>query len=169
MSSRSLRSHPLRFLLYLEWSLLGFVLVSEVLRLGFLSLPRLPLLNLLCLGIFAAMSFTLPNNKNNKTANNILYTVSEFMLIIAAIRVGFIRLFPVLFFVLAIRSCFIFARPGRLIVTGLAYLVGTALLIERFQYRSIARQLGPLASERLLFLGLMSAVFFGLVLVFCNF
>jgi len=163
MSSRSLRSHPLRLLLYLEWSLLAIAFLGEVFRASLFRIPNVPALNLTCIAAFAALGLSLPDDK---LSNKILYTISEFLLTIVAVRIGLLRLFPVLYIAIAIRSCFIFERRGRTLVTALVYLACLANLFERLQYRPVVRQFGLLASERLLLLSIMTALFLGLMLVF---
>jgi len=71
------RTHPIQFLLYLEWSLLFIVFASEALRGGIFHVPRSPTLNLLCLLGFTLLGLALPQKK---LGTKIAYTVFELRL-----------------------------------------------------------------------------------------
>jgi len=159
--------HPIPFLLYLEWILLGIIAIIEFLRFPFPHLPRFPLLNLLGLAVFGVMGLRLPTQKSVK----VIYTGVEIGLVLLVSLVGKLRMLPLMLIILVIRNCFIFERQSRLIITGFAFVLFLMREIDRFQSRSL--RLRPsfrpprlAMPERWLFILLSSIVVFGLVLVF---
>ncbi|MGD2180531.1 sensor histidine kinase [Lusitaniella coriacea] len=154
------RNHPLRFLLYIEWSMLLVIVIGEVLRIWFFRGSRYPFHHLWILVIFGVMGLVLPA-KNN--AQKIIYTGFEFWLIqLISIGRG-LRLFSLMYIILVARNCFIFERLPRSFVTGLAYFFFLIEQFERFQYRRHPPFMPP---ERAIFMGVTSVIFFGLVLLF---
>jgi signal transduction histidine kinase len=163
MNWLTLRNHPLRFLLYLEWSLLGLVAFSELLRVWFFRLPRFPVLNLFCLVLFFLMGLALPQRQ---TATKVVYTAAEFFLVLVATLIGGIRLFPLMYIVLVMRNCFVFQGRSRLVVTGLVYALFILTQSNRFQSGFLARRI--LEPEQVAFLNLGFALVFGLVILFAQ-
>lgn len=167
-SPLEISKHPIRFLLYLEWILLGVLALTESLMFPFRPLPRSPLLNLVCLALFGVMGLKLPRDKQ---FNKVIYTGVEIGLILLASLVGKIRLLPLMLIIMVIRNCLIFERQSRLIITGFAFVLFLLREMNRFQYRILKpyppvrppHWMGP---ERLIFILLSSTVVFGLVLVF---
>jgi signal transduction histidine kinase len=155
------RTHPIRFLLYLEWILLAIIGFSEVLAHPVLRFPKLPLLNLVCLALFLGMGLRLPSNKFLSKA---IYTSLEIWLILLSSIVGFISLFPFLYVILIIRNCFIFRRQMRLIVTGIAFLL--FLLTTLYRTKNFPLSLPRATPYRLESLVFSLALLFGLVLLF---
>jgi len=157
--SIQIRTHPFRFLLYLEWSLLVIAALSEASPYPFRKLHRLPLVTILSIAGFGVMGLRLPTGKQ---ASKVLYTGLEIFLVSLTAVAGGIRLFPLLYIILVIRSCLIFELPGRLVVTGLSF---TLFLLRLFQWFQIfpAR---PLLQERLRFIFLGYTLLFGLSLAF---
>jgi signal transduction histidine kinase len=154
------RPHSLRFLLYLEWILLGIVAFSETLSFPLLrSSPHLSLLNFLGLVVFAMMGSQLPTTKSQK----VIYTSAEIALILLMSLVGGIRLFALLYIVLVNRNCLILTGLDRSIVTGIAGLLCVLTQFRRFQSLALLRPAG--VPERLGFILLGSMVLFGLVIV----
>ncbi|MBW4519291.1 MAG: sensor histidine kinase [Scytolyngbya sp. HA4215-MV1] len=153
-------SHPLRFLLRLEWILLGIITLSEFFAFRFYALPRLPLLNLLGLGMFALMGLRLPDRPWQKG----IYTGLEISLILLVSLVGGIRLFPFLYVVLVIRNCLIFVGSRRTIVATIAYLLCLVTLLHRF--RSFTPPRPALLVERSGFAWFSVALLVGLVIFF---
>ncbi|MEI6442525.1 MAG: sensor histidine kinase [Nostocales cyanobacterium ELA583] len=155
-------NHPFRFLLYLEWLLLGF---SALMALMPSPSPRFsamyPELTICSLAIFGFMGLRLPTS--NKT-NKIIYTAIEVVLILIT---GFFggrsaRLFPFLYLILVTRSCLIFQLPGRLAVTLSSFILFLLTLRQRIP----PGRFSPLAQERFRFFSFSLAVLFGLSLVF---
>jgi signal transduction histidine kinase len=155
-------NHPFRFLLYLEWLLLGFSVLMALIP---SPLPRFsaiyPELTICSLIIFGFMGLRLPTyNKINK----VLYTAMEVGLILIS---GFFggrsaRLFPFLYLILVTRSCLIFQLPGRLTVTFLSFI----LFLLSLRHHVHPGRFSPLAEERFRFFSFSLAVLFGLSLVF---
>ncbi|MDD1414161.1 sensor histidine kinase [Dolichospermum sp. ST_con] len=155
-------NHPFRFLLYLEWLLLGF---SGLMVLMPSPSPRFsamyPELTICSLAIFGFMGLRLPTyNKTNK----IIYTAIEVVLILIT---GFFggrsaRLFPFLYLILVTRSCLIFQLPGRLAVTFSSFI----LFLLTLKQRMPPGRFSPIAQERFRFFSFSLAVLFGLSLVF---
>jgi signal transduction histidine kinase len=154
-----LKNHPFRFLLYLEWILLVVAAFSEATPYPFRRFPREPLLMILTIAGFGLIGLRLPTGKQ---ITKILYTSLEISLIVLTVAVGGIRLFPLLYIVLVIRSCLIFQLPGRLIVTGLSYSLFLFTLlnwVDSFERR-------PLLQERIRYLVWGYSLLFGLSLAF---
>lgn len=155
-------NHPFRFLLYLEWLLLGFSVLMALIP---SPLPRFsaiyPELTICSLIIFGFMGLRLPTyNKINK----VLYTAMEVGLILIS---GFFggrsaRLFPFLYLILVTRSCLIFQLSGRLIVTFLSFI----LFLLSLRHHVHPPRFSPFEQERFQFFGFSLAVLFGLSLVF---
>lgn len=154
-------NHPFRFLLYLEWILLVVAALTEVLPIPPHRLPRSPLLTILIIVVFGLMGLRLPTGK---PIYKVLYTALEVVLILLTANVGSkaIRVFPSLYTILVVRSCLIFPLPGRIVVTGLAFLLFLLKLLQRF-YRLPE---SPAIQERFRFVPLTLAVSLGLTLVF---
>ncbi|MBW4512133.1 MAG: sensor histidine kinase [Scytonematopsis contorta HA4267-MV1] len=145
------RKYPLRFLLYLEWVLLGIVACSESLAFLFnliSRLPRMPILNLLCLLIFGIIGLKLPS-KNQ--LHKIIYTSLEFALIIIASILGGILVVPLLYIVLIARNCLIFSGVTRSFISGVAVIFALLTQLQRtkqvnlIQPLAINQQLGLIA------------------------
>lgn len=157
--SIQIRNHPFQFLLYLEWILLLIAALSEALPYPFRKLPRLPLLTILSIAGFGIMGLRMPSGK---PVYKVLYTGLEIFLVSLSVIAGGIRLFPLLYIILVIRSCLIFELPGRLVVTGLSFI----LFLQRlFQWFQIFPARTPL-QERLRFIFLGYTLLFGLSLAF---
>lgn len=157
--------HSFRLLLYLEWMLLGITLLLQ-LRPSRHSFETAPLfLSVPILIGFGLMGLRLPSRP---TWLKVLYTGLEFVLLYLTFRLdprtGF---FPLLGLVIVIRSCLIFAQPGRLLVSGLVYLV--FLLIQFLGLPAPRPRPGPMAesvASIILTLKLTTAITFGLTLWF---
>jgi signal transduction histidine kinase len=152
--------HPLRFLLRLEWILLGIITLSELFAFRVYALPRLPWLNFLGLIILVGMGLRLPQRPVAK----VIYTGLELGLILLVSLVGGIRLFPFLYVVLIIRNCLIFTGLQRMIVATIAYMLSLLTLLHRFQFFTPPRS--TLLAERSGFALLSVALLLGLVIVF---
>ncbi|AFZ28819.1 integral membrane sensor signal transduction histidine kinase [Gloeocapsa sp. PCC 7428] len=154
-------THPLPFLLLLEWLLLFTVAITEALSIHFRRFHTLPSLTLISLVGFGLLGLRMPTGKS---IHKILYTALEILFILFAGIVSGrgIRLFPFLYIILVIRSCLIFQLPGRIVVTSLSFVLFVLTLIHRFQHVPDV----PVLQERLRFTLLSFALSFGLSLVF---
>lgn len=161
MRSIQIHNHPFKFLLYLEWVLLAIAILTELIPTPFPKIHRFGLLTILNIVGFGLMGLRLPTGK---LSDKILYTAIEILLILSTgmTRIRAIRLFPLLYLILVIRSCLIFQRTGRLAVTSLSFTLFLLTVMRRFQRISAP----PLLQERLRFVPFSFALLFGLSLVF---
>jgi signal transduction histidine kinase len=125
-------NYPFPALLYLEWVLLGIVLVSQLLPNPFrdtVPLFRgLAFLSTLGLG---AMGLRLPQGS---MLTKVSYAAVQIGLLLLASCWGGIRglrLFPLLCVVIVIRNCLIFQITGRLVTSALLYILFLGLLADR--------------------------------------
>ncbi|WP_016952773.1 sensor histidine kinase [Anabaena sp. PCC 7108] len=155
-------NHPFRFLLYLEWGLLGLSALMVTIP---SPSPRFsvqfPELTICSLAIFGLMGLRLPTNSK---FSQVIYTATEVALILI---IGFFggkttRLFPFLYLILVTRSCLIFPLTGRLTVTFLSFI----LFFITLNHRAPSFRLSPLAQERFRFFSFSLTILFGLSLVF---
>ena len=161
MRSIQIHNHPFKFLLYLECVLLAIAILTELIPTPFPRVHRFPLLTILNIVGFGLMGLRLPTGR---LSDKILYTAIEILLILSTgmTRIRAIRLFPLLYLILVIRSCLIFKLPGRLAVTSLSFMLFLLTVMRLFQRISAP----PLLQERLRFVPLSFALLFGLSLVF---
>ena len=158
-------NHPFRFLLYLEWILLVIVLVISVIpspsKRFSSSIPELTICSLI---IFGLMGLRLPTGSY---ISKIFYTICEILLILTTGIFGArtARLFAFLYIILVTRSCLIFPLYGRLLVTGISFILFLSTQIYRL-YRSSTFPSSPQGQERFWFLNLSLILLFGLSLVF---
>ncbi|MEA5596316.1 sensor histidine kinase [Rivularia sp. UHCC 0363] len=154
------KNHPFKFLLYLEWILLGFVAVASILPIPSQRLlTKFPELMVISLMIFGLMGLRLPtNNRRNK----IIYTACEILLILITNFLGgrTARLFPFLTLILVTRSCLIFQLPGRLIVAGISFYLFLVNFLRQFP------NVSPRRLQKLWFFQISFVLLFVLALVF---
>lgn len=154
-----IRHHPLKFLVYLEWILLLLVALGEIPPMLVYQLPRVGWLNGLGLAALICTGW-----QANRSRYRVLYTSLEISLILLLSYVGGIRLFPVLFIVLIIRSSFIFKPRTCLVITGIALVLCVLVQAYRFQFLTLAPALlNPKLLRRVWLSGFFVA---GLTLVF---
>lgn len=161
MRSIQIHNHPFKFLLYLEWVLLAIAILTELIPPPFPRVHRFALPTIISIISFGVIGLRLPNGR---LIDKILYTAIEILLILSTgiTRIRAIRLFPLLYLILVIRSCLIFQLPGRLVVTSLSFTLFLMTLMRRFSRLSAP----PLVQERLRFIPLSYGLLFGLSLVF---
>jgi signal transduction histidine kinase len=152
-------NHPLRFLLHLEWGLLGIIAVIELLRFQYRS-PHNPVFNLLYLGIFAIIGLRIPVQS---VWQKVVYTTIELTLILATSSVGGLWLVILLYLIFVIRNCLMFQDATRTLITVSAFLVGIITLTSR--WRGVISGQG-LIGEKSEVLGLSVVFLLGLSLVF---
>ncbi|NEO83861.1 MAG: sensor histidine kinase [Spirulina sp. SIO3F2] len=120
--------HPLYFLRYLEWALLGLVATSEVLVMVLLNPPwPRSLLNLALIGGFAVMGSALPRSRWEKGS----YLVSEIVILLIASTWGRLRLFTLLCLITLLRNSFIFSKHHRWLTSGAIFGI---YLLTRLQH-----------------------------------
>jgi signal transduction histidine kinase len=160
-----LRSSPLRLLLLLEWVLLGVAAIAQLLAALVKPGLGLPLLNGVGLIIFAGMGLISPRRLIDK----LLYTVSEFGLLILLSFRGESTLPSLLYVVLVIRNCVLLAGQdppqGRLrsIITVLAFAICLLSQSYRLWYGHLPLEV-PLDRIGLVWIGF--SITFGLVFLF---
>ncbi|MFH7027449.1 MAG: sensor histidine kinase [Heteroscytonema crispum UTEX LB 1556] len=159
-------NHPFHLLLYLEWILLLITFLLQI-RPAPPGVNAPPLLFSIPLLVgFGLMGLKLPTGRS---FDKVLYTGLEFGLLYLTFlldpRTGF---FPLLGVIVVIRSCLIFPQVGRLIVTGLVYIV---FLLIQFLAMPPARPprhipMSESVANTILTLKLNTIVTFGLALWF---
>lgn len=167
-NSIKFKNHPFKFLIYLEWVLLVIAAFIELIPIPtplhrfpqVESAIRLPLLNLICLGTFAAMGLRLP--KNNQVIK-VIYIVVEILLIfLAAFSSKSIRLFAPLYIIMVIRSCLMFGLFGRLTVSFISFTLFSFTFHNIWQSRGYMNY----AQEKVRFLPINIIFPFGLTFLF---
>lgn len=155
-----LQNHPFRFLLYLEWGLLAVAIVSAIeappgpsLRRSALPNnlpPHNPLLVIFLLLLFGLMGLYLPQSRQK--IQQLGHTLGQVLLILllSLVTVNGGRVFPMIYLILVIRSCLMFGLTGRLVMTGVAFLMFVTGLQFRFRALSgFGRSLPPPIRRRL--------------------
>jgi signal transduction histidine kinase len=162
------KNHPFKFLLYLEWILLGFAAIASILPPFQRVSARFPELTVISLAIFGLMGLRLPtDNKKHK----IIYTACEIFLILIINSFGgrTSRLFPFLNLILVTRSCLIFQLPGRLMVAALSFSLFLFTFKKRFYnvpFRAFRQARNPLHQGKFFFFQFSFVLLFVLALVF---
>ncbi len=158
------KNHPFRFLLYLEWILLGMAIFMTMVplpprRYPSTSMPEWAVLSLITFGL---MGLRLPTNS---TPVKVIYTGLQIILVV--ITTFFLgktaRLFPVIYLVLVTRSCLIFQLTGRLVVTAIAFSLFLLTLMLRFYSSPFAT---PGISHKFRVFGFNLATLFSITLIF---
>lgn len=154
------QNYPLRFLLYLEWSLLLIVLVVELFRFQVFFGASFSIINILSLATFGFMGLYIPRRSK---CYGVIYTALEFFLIFVMTIGGGGRIYPLLYIVLVLRNSFIFNLVGRLVVMAIALVAFSAGLVYRFQWMPLPL-LSSIEDMRYIFVSLI--LLFGLVMLF---
>ncbi|MDX2272147.1 MAG: sensor histidine kinase [Cyanobacteriota bacterium] len=156
-----IQQHPFRFLLYLEWVILGLVALIEILPI----LPTansFPVLSLSSILILSLMGLRLPPQRQ---ALKILYTFLEISLVALSTLIGNLRLFPFFYLLIVIRSCLIFDLPGRIVVAVMTFVLFQVTLNYRFA-EGATRLLSPVLPKQITLISLSFSAVFGVSLVF---
>jgi signal transduction histidine kinase len=154
-------------LLYLEWILLGIAVLTELVPNPIIRFSSSPAMTILLVAVLGLMGLRLPIHSN--AISKILYTALEFGLLLlpTVFSGGSIRLFPLLYMVVVIRSCSMFQPRGRLVVAGLAL---SCFVLTTFQIHGMPELRRPMPYQTdgitLFTLRLHGTLTFGLALMF---
>jgi signal transduction histidine kinase len=163
-----MKTHPIRFLLYLEWIALSIVALSTFFRTSFLPIAAHTGFNLVALVSFGILGLILPR-KN--LIYQFGYVVLELVLIVAISPIDRMRLPLLLYVIVIIRNCIIFNTQTRWIINGCIYLFVCILLaINLYSHFPFLPHPPPpmrgIEPDRIWYIWLNFAVLFGLVVVF---
>lgn len=151
----------------MEWALLGLAIAGELTP---TLLPRVQgtsVLSIACIIGFGALGLWLPKTP---ISLGVAHVAGQFSLIVLASKAGLagLRLFPLLYIFLVIRSCLLFGAKGRVWVAGISFVL--FLVMVQTRLRSLSNQLPVSVGRRLSpYLGgirLNLIVLFGILLVF---
>lgn len=126
---------PFRFLLYLEWVLLGSCGTLAIVEA--FEKQHVPVQHFLILLTLWVMGLGLPMGSR---LVKIIYTGLEIGLIFYGAMMGYLHILPMLYLIVAIRSCFLFAPLGRWAVAGFTLLL---YLLHQVRYVHNITQLVP--------------------------
>ncbi|WP_414567611.1 sensor histidine kinase [Nostoc sp. CCY 9925] len=130
-----IRPNPFRFLLYTEWVMLtccGSLAVIEG-----LENRSIPVQHVLILVLLGLMGLRLPSGH---FWVKVFYTAIAMILIFSGTVLGYLHILPTLYLIVLIRSCFLFASRGRLVVAGLCFIL---FLVHQGQYLQTVVQVVP--------------------------
>lgn len=159
----------LRFLLWLEWILLGLTALGELSRRIHWLEGRSPLLNLACIALLAILGLRLPKEK---LMAKLGYLTLNLGLILLTTLIGQLRFFFLLCVVLMVRSGLLLERGARWL--SMAVLTATFLVLQAYRMAQLPASIFPnrfqttSGEPRESFL-LVSFLLFSLVLVFSQF
>ncbi len=116
-----LQRNPFRLLLFLEWLLLGMVVLTMMVP---NPINRFALPSPLVIGIVAVFGLLGLRVPRRQLSYKLLYTGFEFGLVFLLVTLSAdqIGLFPLLYLIVAIRSCAMFQPRGRMVVAGLTFM-----------------------------------------------
>ncbi|XGV97166.1 MAG: sensor histidine kinase [Leptolyngbya sp. BL-A-14] len=162
------RRNFFRLLLHLEWILLGIAMLTETVPNPMNRFEPSPLIALPIILALGLMGLHIPK-KDRLT--KLLYTGLEFGLIALLLPLagGKVGLFPLLYLVVAIRSCTMFQPQGRLAVAILTFISFLLTIFFRVFPPEHHRGKSPLPefdNSMILTLKINAALTFGLTLVF---
>lgn len=115
-SELKLQPTPFRFLLYTEWVLLGScgsLAIVEAFEKG-----GIPVQHALILLALWGLGLVLPMGNG---ISKLIYTAVEIGLIFYGAMRGYLHILPMLYLIVVIRSCFLFAPAGRWTVAGIVF------------------------------------------------
>jgi signal transduction histidine kinase len=164
----TVRNHPLRFLLYLEWVLLAIALLTELMPASRWLLHRGDL-NLGLILAFGLLGLRIPTHHR---LTQLGYLVLSFTLILLASWSGGMRSFQLLYVVLVIRSSLMLPPKIHSWITATAFSTALITEIYRIQFiripalESAPRRFSQFAQERAWTTSMSSMLLLGLVLVF---
>lgn len=131
-ASIRVKTHPFPVLLYLEWVLLGLVVITQLLPNPFGDVvPRLRWLSILGTTGFWLTGLWLPRGRASTKAAYIVLQIGLMLFSSWWGGIRGLRLLPLLCVVLVIRSCLMFRLAGRLITSALVYFLFLVVLVGR--------------------------------------
>lgn len=166
--------HSPRFMLYLEWILLGMTAFTTVGIALIDSSPQFPVLSMLCIGALTAIGLI---KKPSKRLHQVGYTLAEFGLISIPYFAGeHVPTFQLLGVVLVLRSAEMFDFQGRLAVASSVYFSFVAIVfiwggslaspVNHLTNLLAVTNNIPLTPRNILFLQFLVALYYGLLLAF---
>jgi signal transduction histidine kinase len=148
------RSNPSRFLQRLEWVLLA--VCGSMAIFDTLENHQSPIQHILILGLLSGMGVVIPIGT---LPIKVLYTLIELVLIFYGTLLGYLHVFPVLYLIVVIRSCFLFEISGRWITALITML---CFLFHQIQHSlSATPELSPEESQAFWMHQLAEALMFG--------
>jgi signal transduction histidine kinase len=157
------QNDPFQHLVHLErFLLLAVVLLELFVPSPFFKLNRIPWVGIASIAGFGLAGLQLPQHQLQK----VWYILLQLGLLLLATFVGGIRLFPFLYIVLVIRSCWIFAPLGQVWVAVMSFLFSLLTLAYYVSYTKLPIELPEQLLSRLWVLALCFVCLFGLTLMF---
>lgn len=152
--------HPLYFLRYLEWSLLGLIATSEVLVFLVLSPPwERSLLRMGLVVAFAIMGLAVPQGRWEKMS----YLASEVAMLLISSVWGRLRLFTFMCLIVVVRHSFVFNQRQRWLTSAGIFVIHVLVQLQRFSQSPRPRFA---QEERWVIVLLTSSLLFALLVVF---
>jgi hypothetical protein len=156
------QNDPFQHLVHLErFLLLAVILLELFVPSPFFKLNRIPWVGIASIAGFGLAGLKLPQHQ----AQKVWYTLLQMGLLLLATFVGGTRLFPFLYIVLVIRSCWIFAPLGQVLVALTSFLCSLLTLAYYIHFTKLPIELPEQLVSRLLVLALGFVFLFGLSLM----
>ncbi len=154
-------NHPFRFLLYLEWILLAIPSGIELLPREMHFTLSSPLVVITGMSLFTLMGLYLPTDR---LLHKILHISLAFILILVLTLIGNLRLFPLIFIPVLMRSCLMFRLPGQLIICATTLVCFVYITFQRVEQLTL--QPTALIDQRIGLLVLLMTVLFTITITF---
>jgi signal transduction histidine kinase len=140
-------NHPFPVLLYLEWGLLAIGLLSAlVVSLSFRRASfQFPFIPVVIIVIFGLIGLRLPTGKVAAKVHTAIALILIIIVTVLGMRSRLftvLHLYPFLYVILVIRSCLMFRRGGRTVVTATAFILFLTALFYRLQNADWIQNLG---------------------------
>ncbi|MGL5835420.1 MAG: sensor histidine kinase [Waterburya sp.] len=156
-----LRSHPLKFLLKIEWIILVLLAVIEAIpAIEVKQLLHLPGLNIVGMIAFFLLGLRLPK----RFVSKLFYLFLEVGLVLLLSCAGGVRLFQLLFIVIVMRNCTLFKGWSNIFVTTAVYFLYAIIQLNRLSNTFPAYTFPLRGRVRLAWLSLL--LLFGFIVVF---
>ncbi|AFZ43150.1 integral membrane sensor signal transduction histidine kinase [Halothece sp. PCC 7418] len=165
----TIKTHPFRFLLYLEWILFGISLIGEILippPLLAVQVQQFKGLIFLVLVILCGLGLKLPKRNSNYKLLYILFNL--FLAILVVFLGGSGRTLPFLYLIVLIRACLIYPPQKQVLITVLtvlSFLFTLSYRLRQIEVRPEVRQQIQLLLPSFILLFCLSLLF---VLILIN-